>query len=95
MLRARLREGPSLKDLPEDLPLLALSPEGPDISEFVFPQSFGLLIGMEGPGLPELWKQRALAIPIHPEVESLNAATAAAIALYVWSRSARSEPSEL
>ena len=92
VLRARLREGPSLKDLPEDLPLLALSPEGPDISEFVFPQSFGLLIGMEGPGLPELWKQRALAIPIHPEVESLNAATAAAIALYVWSKSVKPAP---
>ena len=39
-----------------------------------------------------MWKKCALAIPIHPEVESLNAATAAAIALYVWSRSVRSEP---
>jgi 16S rRNA (guanine(527)-N(7))-methyltransferase RsmG len=92
VLHARLREGPSLKDLPEDLPLLALSQEGRDISECVFPETFGLLVGMEGPGLPERWKKRALAIPIHPEVESLNAATAAAIALYVWSRSARSKP---
>jgi 16S rRNA (guanine(527)-N(7))-methyltransferase RsmG len=89
VLHATLREGPSLKDLPEDLPLLALSPEGPDISDVIFPESFGLLVGMEGPGLPDRWKKRALAIPIHPEVESLNAATAAAIALYVWSRSGK------
>jgi len=30
-----------------------------------------------------------VAIPIAGEVESLNAATAAAIALYVWSQSRR------
>lgn len=90
VLRARLLEGPSLNDLPEDLPLLALSAEGEDLADFVFPRSFGLLVGMEGPGLPDFWRSRALAIPISPEVESLNAATAAAIALYVWSRSAKS-----
>ncbi len=86
VLHAALREGPPLKDLPEDLPLLALSSEGRDISDFEFPESFGLLAGMEGPGLPDRWKKRALAIPIGPQVESLNAATAVAIALYVWSR---------
>ena len=85
MLHAKLLEGPSLHDLPEELPLLALSSEVRNISDLVFPESFGLLVGMEGPGLPERWKKHALAIPIHPQVESLNAATAAAIALYVWS----------
>lgn len=90
VLRASLREGPSLKDLPETLPLLALSGEGEDLEGFVFPRSFGLLIGMEGPGLPEFWRGRAVAIPIAPEVESLNAAAAAAVALYVWSRSGKS-----
>jgi 16S rRNA (guanine(527)-N(7))-methyltransferase RsmG len=87
VLYARLLEGPSLRDLPEELPLLALSQRGAEISESVFPASFGLLVGMEGPGLPERWQKHALAIPIRPQVESLNAATAAAIALYVWSRS--------
>jgi 16S rRNA (guanine527-N7)-methyltransferase len=89
VLHARLLEGPSLHDLPEDLPLLALSQRGEEISESVFPESFGLLVGMEGPGLPERWQENALAIPVRPEVESLNAATAAAIALYVWSKSVR------
>jgi 16S rRNA (guanine(527)-N(7))-methyltransferase RsmG len=89
VLQARLFEGPSLQDLPEDLPLVALSANGQELSLSVFPRSFGLLVGMEGPGLPEIWKQRALAIPISHEVESLNAATAAAIALYEWSRSVR------
>jgi 16S rRNA (guanine527-N7)-methyltransferase len=91
VLHARLFEGPSLNELPEDLPLLALSPEGTDVSRFTFPKAFGLLVGMEGPGLPERWKRHALAIPIRPEVESLNAATAAAVALYVWAQSMRSD----
>ena len=92
VVHAKLLEGPSLKDLPESLPLVALSTDGRDLSGFVFPESFGLLVGMEGPGLPEKWKKHALAIPISHDVESLNAATAAAIALYVWSRSAKSNP---
>jgi 16S rRNA (guanine(527)-N(7))-methyltransferase RsmG len=87
VLHACLLEGPSLIDLPEDLPLLPLSSDGTDVSQFTFPKAFGLLVGMEGPGLPERWKRRALAIPIRPEVESLNAATAAAVALYAWSQS--------
>jgi 16S rRNA (guanine(527)-N(7))-methyltransferase RsmG len=91
VLHARVLEGPSLRDLPEDLPLLALWQRGAAISESVFPQSFGLLVGMEGPGLPERWQKHALSIPIHQQVESLNAATAAAIALYVWSRSVKPE----
>jgi tRNA G18 (ribose-2'-O)-methylase SpoU len=83
-LRARLLQGPSLKDLPETLPIVALSPEGRSIYTFDFPQNFGLLPGMEGTGLPETWRKQAIAIPISPEVESLNAAAAAAIALFAW-----------
>ena len=41
--------------------------------------------GLEGEGLPEAWRSRTLAIPIRPEVESLNAAAAVAVALYAWS----------
>lgn len=84
VLRARLLEGPALHELPEELPLVSLSVEGKDISGFHFPASFGLLPGIEGPGLPEQWRQSAVGIPIRPDVESLNAATATAIALYVW-----------
>jgi 16S rRNA (guanine(527)-N(7))-methyltransferase RsmG len=92
VLRAHLLEGPSLNELPVTLSILALSSEGKDISQAVFPKSFGLLIGMEGPGLPEQWKKDALAIPIMPEMESLNAATATAISLYVWSQAAKPDP---
>jgi tRNA G18 (ribose-2'-O)-methylase SpoU len=41
--------------------------------------------GVEGPGLPTHLREGARrCIPIAPGVESLNAATATAIALYVW-----------
>jgi 16S rRNA (guanine(527)-N(7))-methyltransferase RsmG len=82
----RMRQGPSLSDLPEDLPVLALSAEGTNLSEIEFPEAFGLLLGLEGQGLPDKWRRAAVRIPIKPEVESLNAAAAAAVALYEWTR---------
>lgn len=88
VFRIRLLEGPSLHDLPETLPIVPLSSEGSDIGRFNFPDTFAFLPGMEGPGLPGQWRERAVSIPILPRVESLNAATATGIALYVWSRSA-------
>ena len=86
VFRVKLLEGPSLRDLPEDLPIVPLSSEGSDIGQFEFPDTFAFLPGMEGPGLPERWRKRAVSIPILPRVESLNAATATGIALYEWSR---------
>ena len=86
VLRARLLQGPSILDLPPDLPLVALSSEGRDIASFSFPDRFALLPGVEGPGLPVALRTEAVAIPILGGVESLNGATAAAIALYLWSR---------
>jgi 16S rRNA (guanine527-N7)-methyltransferase len=41
---------------------------------------------MEGQGLPDRWRAAAVRIPIQPEVDSLNAAAAAAVALYEWRR---------
>lgn len=82
-----LRQGPALADLPDTLPIVALSAQGRDIDHATFPPAFGLLVGMEGPGLPAKWRDKAVRIPISPEVESLNAATAAALALYQWSQS--------
>jgi tRNA G18 (ribose-2'-O)-methylase SpoU len=83
-----MRTGPALEALPDTLPILALSAEGTDIGETRFPASFGLLAGMEGPGVPQQWRSKALRIPIQAGVESLNAASAVAIALYEWSQSA-------
>ncbi len=84
--KVRLRQGPSLKNLPEHLPIVALSAEGRSIDTASLPKRFGLLAGLEGEGLPARWRERSVCIPISKKVESLNAATATAIALYEWRR---------
>jgi 16S rRNA (guanine(527)-N(7))-methyltransferase RsmG len=84
VLSLPLRSGPALETLPPKLPVLALSADGADIRQVAFPAAFGLLAGLEGPGLPQSWRPSAVRIPIRPEVESLNAAAAVAVALYEW-----------
>jgi 16S rRNA (guanine527-N7)-methyltransferase len=85
LLRLPLFSGPAIAALqPTGAPLVALSPAGEDIDAFVFPPTFGLLPGVEGPGLPAAAAWTALRIPMRPGVESLNAATATAIALHRW-----------
>ncbi len=76
--------GPSIQDLAtRQVPLIALDTEGPELSSEPFPERFGLVTGVEGPGLPDhLRSGQRRRIAIAPHVESLNAATAAAIALY-------------
>ena len=86
VLKASLYHGPSLHDVPVDLPIMALSREGADISTVDFPDTFAFLPGIEGQGVPERFRDRAVAIPIRESVESLNAAAATAIALYVWDK---------
>ncbi len=86
VLSANLFTGPSLNDLNDELPVVALAAPGRPISDFSFPKSFCLLPGMEGPGLGSRWRDHAISIPMAENVESLNAATATAIALYEWRR---------
>ena len=83
--------GPSIDDLDVgDLPLIVLDPKGEDIRSFKPPTSCGLLCGMEGPGVPDAISSSAaihrVRIPISDAVESLNAAVATSIALYVLRR---------
>ncbi len=80
--------GPSLAELHvKNAPLIALDTSGPELSESPFPERFGLVVGVEGPGLPaHLREGHRRRIAMQPGVESLNAAAATAIALYVWSR---------
>jgi tRNA G18 (ribose-2'-O)-methylase SpoU len=92
VLRAPLAAGPRLVDLPSTLPLVPLSAEGKPLSPEAFPPVCALLPGLEGPGLPEAWRGRAVSVPHRREVESLNAAAAVAIALYVWSQRPASGP---
>jgi tRNA G18 (ribose-2'-O)-methylase SpoU len=83
---ARLLQGPALSEIPQYLPVIALASSGQPLARAAFPESFCLLTGMEGPGLPPQWQVNAVAIPMAPQVESLNAAVATAIALYEWRR---------
>ncbi|MBI5897502.1 MAG: 16S rRNA (guanine(527)-N(7))-methyltransferase RsmG [Desulfobacterales bacterium] len=82
----RLRQGPALHELPPDLAILSLSADGRPMANVDFPAAFGLLVGMEGEGVPDTWRDKAMRIPMAPTVESLNAAAAAAVALYEWRR---------
>jgi 16S rRNA (guanine527-N7)-methyltransferase len=84
VFHARLLRGPTIAELPAGFSIVPLSDEGTNIRDFQFPERFGLLPGVEGPGLPAIWRERGIAIPIADKLESLNAAAALAIALYVW-----------
>ena len=86
-LRTQILQNPSLQDLRVcGAPLYALSAEGSDVGSFQFPERFGLLPGLEGPGIPQALRgPEALRVPMQPGQESLNAATATAIVLYLWS----------
>ncbi len=90
LFRIPMFRGPSIEDLDvTGAPLIVLSQEGQEMGSFDFPSAFGLLAGMEGPGLPaDLRKpernRKILSIPMEPGAESLNAATATAIGLYCW-----------
>jgi 16S rRNA (guanine(527)-N(7))-methyltransferase RsmG len=83
-----LLRGPSIVDLKvTGAPLIALATEGPALDSEPFPERFGLVVGVEGPGLPDhLRSGPTRRIPIAAEVESLNAAAATAIALYACAR---------
>ena len=91
LLKATFERGPSIKDLSiSGVPLYALDAGGNLLPETRFPTTFALLPGVEGPGLPEhIAENRRLSVPMEPGVESLNAATATAIALYEWRRLTR------
>lgn len=86
IFKVPLLKGPSIIRLDtKEIPLITLSPQGKNVKDFRFPSTFCLLPGLEGPGLPGPLKPSAqLAVPMERDVESLNAATAAAIVLYQW-----------
>jgi tRNA G18 (ribose-2'-O)-methylase SpoU len=91
LFRVPLFEGPSLDRLKvKETPMITLSPRGQDIKSYRFPHTFCLVPGLEGPGLPkQLRNNTALSIPMAPSVDSLNAALATGIALYLWRSFAR------
>ena len=89
VFRASLLRGPSMKEIAstsekKSLYLIPLDKRGEDIRTFQFPERFLLLPGIEGPGLPEELIEKSLSIPTGDDIESLNAAIAASIAIYSW-----------
>jgi tRNA G18 (ribose-2'-O)-methylase SpoU len=67
--------------------LYALTPDpaGAPIGSVAWAERAALLLGAEGPGLSDAWLERAderVRIPMRPGADSLNVATAAAIAFY-------------
>jgi tRNA G18 (ribose-2'-O)-methylase SpoU len=66
--------------------VVALSPSGAsDIGSIEAPSRRALLVGSEGAGVSRPWLEAAdlrVRIPMHAGIDSLNVATAAAIALY-------------
>lgn len=81
-----LHSGPPLAELQAGaMPLISLSTEGPALADEPWPASFGLVAGVEGPGLPEHLRQGLRRrIPTRDAIESLNAAASIAVALYDW-----------
>ena len=82
-----LFHGPSIIDLNDaNAPLIPLATDGETIDGSPWPDRFGLLPGVEGPGLPESLRNHPgrRRVPIAEGVESLNAATATAVALFAW-----------
>lgn len=92
-LRLNLWKGGTLQEVAAQHTgqLVTLSAEGTPLDRAQLPENFVLLPGVEGPGLPKELRTLSLAIPMAGGTESLNAATATAIALYVWSQGLESE----
>ena len=72
-------------------PVLALDPGGVDLRSGGIPDRALLVFGSERSGISPATRDRAdalIALPIRPGVSSYNLATAVAMALYEWARSA-------
>lgn len=86
LYRVPIMRGPALADLHTGtLPCFSLDVSGEPLRGFRFPEHFGLVAGLEGTGMPDVaGAVQPVYIPMAPGVDSLNAATATAIALYHW-----------
>lgn len=85
VLRLEFAKFGRLKDYVATGAGFALNMQGLPVSQVRWPANGRLIVGEEGPGLPNLPNIQAVCIPIG-EVESLNATVAASLALYEWNR---------
>lgn len=81
--RVPLYWGPSIYDL-KSPKLFSLDLSGEPLNKFKWPKDFQLLLGIEGPGIPEELKNSShpISIPLKVGMDSLNAVSALSIALY-------------
>ena len=88
LFRVPLLRGPSIEELVVTKPpLFTLAAGGDNIAKTVLPRDMGLLVGVEGPGVPRRFtEKRAIGIPMEGGSESLNAAVAASVAMFEWYR---------
>jgi TrmH family RNA methyltransferase len=82
-LRVVLEEGPTLKEF-SDSETIALDMQGEPLTQFSWSSNARLLIGEEGQGLPPQFTGKRISIPMTAELDSLNAAIAASIALFSY-----------
>lgn len=67
--------------------IISLDSSGKPVSDFSFPETFTVIPGIEGPGLPDKLLSHAVSIPMTDKVESLNASTTVSILLYEYFKS--------
>ena len=82
---ARVQSLDELRSLGFALLALTPAPDATPLGVVEWPERCALLLGSEGPGLSADWLAAAdarVTIPMRPEADSLNVATAAAIAFY-------------
>ena len=82
---ARLESLDELRALGFSLFALTPAADARPLAAVDWPDHYALLLGSEGPGLSPEWLAAAdarVTIPMRPEADSLNVATAAAIAFY-------------
>jgi RNA methyltransferase, TrmH family len=65
-------------------PCIALDAGGEMLEDFQWPNSFRLLVGEEGKGVPTQIPITPISIRMEPGIESLNATVAMSIALHHW-----------
>lgn len=89
VLRVRLERGPSMNDMADlqaSYPIMSLDMHGQDLVGVKWPETFGLIAGKEGTGLPAAItkKYKSVSIPLAKGIDSLNACAAVSIALWDW-----------
>jgi len=81
-LLAEFYLAPSIQEITSSC--IALDAGGENIQTFSWPNSFRLLVGEEGKGVPKQIPITPISIHMEPGIESLNATVAMSIALYQW-----------